>query len=46
MGYCQEEDEIHQTDNADDLKAAIKNNFIKLSVDCIVFLWPSGRALC
>ncbi len=24
MGYCQEEDERHQTNNADDLKAAIK----------------------
>ncbi len=24
MGYCQEEDERHQTHNADDLKATVK----------------------
>ncbi len=31
MGYCQEEDERHQTNNADDLKAAIKATWASIT---------------
>ncbi len=31
MGYCQDEDERHQTDNADDLKAAIKATWASIT---------------
>ncbi len=31
MGYCQDEDDRHQTDNADDLKAAIKATWASIT---------------
>ncbi len=30
MGYCQEEDERHQTQNADDLKATVKETWASI----------------